>query len=220
MDAKVKSFLAEEGGKFMSEIARAMLAKPKQLVFNSMLGNTSTAVIEQPKPKMVAVIDTPRKVYPEIAAPVMAVKELAPAESMPSSGAPQDLDYRWECTLKHLGGASILLREAYERAVDGGMGDGTAEKFMEAMNEHSGSETDIEKMLGMPDARESAERLMGGIKAFRNAAWKAKLPVGGGTVQDISDARLWNNLLLQEAYSQAKKQPGNSCVLDGNKKEE
>ena len=39
---------------------------------------------------------------------------------------------------------------------------------------------------------------MGGIKALGNAAWKAKLPVGGGTIQDISDARLWNILLLQE----------------------
>jgi hypothetical protein len=208
MRPEVKSFLAEEGGKFISEIARAILARPKQVVIDSFVGNTSTAVIEKPQPK------------PQVLtlAPVIKVKQLEQVN--PSSNAPQDLDYRWECTLKHLGGASILLREAYERAVDGGMGDGTAEKFMEAMNEHSGSESDIEKMLGMPDAKDSAEKLMGGIKAFRNAAWKAKLPVGGGTVQDIADARLWNNLLLQEAYSQAKKQPGNSCVLDGNKKEE
>ena len=215
MDAKVKAFLAQEGGKFVSELARAMIAKPRQQIVDNILGTASTTTLAQPEqPRPIPAQLNAVKVVPR--QPVKVIDE--PAES--PSNAPQDLDYRWECTLKHLGGASILLREAYERAVDGGMGDGTAEKFMEAMNEHSGSETDIEKMLGMPDARESAERLMGGIKAFRNAAWKAKLPVGGGTIQDISDARLWNILLLQEAYSQAKKQPGNQCVLDGNKKEE
>ena len=109
MDAKVKSFLAEEGGKFVSEIARAMLAKPKAVIIDSIVGNTSTAIIEKPQPKHQTIT----------LAPVTNVKEIAPVESRSSSSAPQDLDYRWECTLKHLGGASILLREAYERAVDG-----------------------------------------------------------------------------------------------------
>ena len=117
--------------------------------------------------------------------------------------------------MKHLGGANVLLREAYERAIDEGMGEGTAEKIMEAMNEHSGMESDLEKMLPMPEAREEAEKLMAGVRAFRKAAWEAKLPTGSGTKEDISDARLWNDILYQEAFNSAKQQPGEACVEEG-----
>lgn len=114
--------------------------------------------------------------------------------------------------MKHLGGASILLREAYERAIDEGIGEGTAEKIMEALNEHSGMEVDLEKMLDIPEAKEQVEKLMSGVRAFRNAAWKAKLPTGDGTKEDIADARLWNGILYQEAFNSAKKQPGEACI--------
>lgn len=117
--------------------------------------------------------------------------------------------------MKHLGGASVLLVEAYERAIDEGMGEGTAEKIMEAMNQHSGMEVDLEKMLPIPEAREQAEKLMSGVRAFRKAAWEAKLVTGGGTKEDVADARLWNDLLYQEAFSSAKQQPGEACLIEG-----
>ena len=117
--------------------------------------------------------------------------------------------------MKHLGGASVLLREAYERVIDEGIGEGTAEKIMEAMNEHSGMEADLEKMLSTPEVREQAEKLMSGVRAFRKAAWEAKLPNGSGTKEDIGDARLWNDILYQEAFTSAKRQPGTECIREG-----
>ena len=114
-----------------------------------------------------------------------------------------------------MGGAAVLLREAYERANDEGVGDGTAEKIMEAMNEHSGMEADLEKMLAIPEAKPVADKLLSGVRSFRAAAWKARLPVGGGTKEDVADARIWNDIMLQETYTNAKKQPGTECIAKG-----
>ena len=150
----------------------------------------------------------PAKSHPA-KSPVVAYK--------PKSKPPNDkeLSYRWECCVKHLGGAAVLLREAYERANDEGMGDGTAEKIVEAMNEHAGAEPDLEKMLGISQGKEVADKLLSGVRAFRKAAWEAKLPTGEGTKQDIEDARLWNSLMLSEAIASAKKHPGTECVAEG-----
>lgn len=128
---------------------------------------------------------------------------------------PGDLDYRWECVVKHLGGASVILREAFERANDEGIGEGTAEKIVEALNEHSAAEPDIEKMLPNPEAKPLAERLLSGIRAFRSAAWEARLPTGGGTKQDVEDAKIWNSILLSDALEGAKKHPGTECIKEG-----
>lgn len=126
-----------------------------------------------------------------------------------------DISYRFECVVKHLGGASVLLREAYERANDEGMGEGTKEKVVEAMNEHAGAEPDLEKMLGNTTGNSIADRLLSGVRAFRKAAWEAKLPLGQGTKQDIADARQWNTIMLQEALNAAKAHPGDQCVQEG-----
>jgi len=129
---------------------------------------------------------------------------------MPSSND-KDISYRFECLAKHLGGASVLLREAYERANDEGVGEGTSEKVLEAMNEHSASEADIEHMIGHPIAK----RLLSGIRGFRKACWEAKLPTGGGSIQDIEDARTWNSIMYKETIEAAKVNPGSECVISG-----
>lgn len=148
---------------------------------------------------------------------------VAPPVSAPAVSAPiaaptpvdTDISYRFECVAKHLGGASVLLREAYERANDEGVGPGTAEKIQEAMNEHAGAEPDLEHMLSHPQGKEIANKLLSGIRSFRKASWEAKLPTGGGTKQDIEDARLWNSLMFKAAMDAAGKYPGTACVASG-----
>jgi len=130
-------------------------------------------------------------------------------------GARQDLPYRWECCVKHLGGASVLLKEAFERANDEGMGEGTAEKIIEAMNEHAGMEADLEKMLDFPEVKDETERILSGVRQFRAAAWKVELPRGGGTKADLDAARQWNNILFQETLLAVKRHPGTECIIEG-----
>jgi len=192
MKAGTKAYLFEEGGKLLSSAVRVAMARPRK-------STISEATETQP---LTEVTQTESPSTP-------------PPLSAPTRTQQEELDYRWECCMKHLGGASILLRECYERAIDEGMGEGTAEKIMEAMNEHSGMESDLEKMLPMPEAKDEAEKLMSGVRAFRKAAWEAKLPTGGGTKDDVADARLWNDILYQEAFNSAKQQPGSACVEEG-----
>lgn len=197
MRPNTKAFIFREGGRLFSDAIRVMMARPHRAT-----SSETTEVIEP-----IQVDKTPSPYPPEpttISLPLPSDRTTA-----------EELDYRWECCMKHLGGASILLREAYERAIDEGMGDGTAEKIMEAMNEHSGMETDLEKMLPIPEAKEQAEKLMSGVRAFRKAAWEAKLTTGGGTKEDLADARMWNDVLYTEAYSAVKSQPGQECIREG-----
>jgi len=193
MKSGTKAFIAQEGGKFISDIVRVAMSRPRK----SSPPETTEA--------------TETKVKPEVA---VSVTPSVSTTVFPKT-TQEELDYRWECCMKHLGGASVLLRECYERAIDEGMGEGTAEKIMEAMNEHSGMEADLEKMLPIPEAREQAEKLMSGVRAFRQAAWKARITTGEGTKEDIADARLWNDILYQEAFNSAKQQPGEICVAEG-----
>lgn len=190
MKATTKAFIAQEGGKLVSDAIRVVMARPRKS--STPEPTESHAEVTTTQPSVETVITTPS---PSI-----------------KTTTQEELDYRWECCMKHLGGASVLLREAYERAIDEGMGEGTAEKIMEAMNEHSGMESDLEKMLPIPEAKEQAEKIMSGVRAFRNAAWKAKITTGGGTKDDIGDARLWNDILYQEAFASAKSQPGEACI--------
>jgi len=135
--------------------------------------------------------------------------------SSPSMGA-KDIDYVWECVSKHLGGASVLLREAWERANDEGMGPGTAEKIIEAMNEHAGAEPDLEKMLSVEgEPKKLAEKIISGVRQFRKAAWEAELPRGKGKKEDVEAARMWNSIMLREALDGATKYPGSECVRKG-----
>lgn len=192
MKPGTKAFVVEEGGKLLSSAIRLAMARPHK-----------STPDESPK--------LPESGVPAIITPTTA----SPVIITPSRTTAEELDYRWECCMKHLGGASVLLVEAYERAIDEGMGDGTAEKIMEAMNQHSGMEVDLEKMLPIPESKEQAEKLMSGVRAFRQAAWKAKLTTGGGTKEDIADARLWNDILYTEAFNSAKQQPGEACIAEG-----
>ena len=98
---------------------------------------------------------------------------------------------------------------------DDGIGEGTAEKVIEALNEHSGSEADLEKMLNIQGGKETAERIMSGVRQFRAAAWKVGLPKGQGTKEDIEAARMWNAIMLKEAIEGANKHPGTECVKEG-----
>ncbi|MBA7499317.1 hypothetical protein ES704_02057 [subsurface metagenome] len=197
MRPDTKAFIAREGGRLVSDAVRIIVARPHRTI------SVETAEVAEP----IQLDKTPTPYPPE---PTTAFPPLPSGRT-----TAEEVDYRWECCMKHLGGASILLREAYERAIDEGMGEGTAEKIMEAMNEHSGMETDLEKMLPMPEAREQAEKLMSGVRAFRKAAWEAKLVTGGGTKEDLADARMWNDLLYQEAFNSVKSQPGQACIEEG-----
>jgi len=191
MKQSTKALMVEEGGKIISDVIRLIMSRPRKPASPETTEKASTEftkVTSQPPP--------------------------APPIPSPTRTQQEELDYRWECCMKHLGGASILLRECYERVIDEGIGEGTAEKIMEALNEHSGMEADLEKMLPIPEALAQAEKLMSGIRSFRNAAWKAKLPTGGGTKEDIADARLWNGILYSEAFASAKQQPGSVCIAE------
>lgn len=192
MKQSTKALMVEEGGKIISDVIRLIMSRPRKpapLETTEKASTEFTKVTPQPPP--------------------------APPIPSPTRTQQEELDYRWECCMKHLGGASVLLRECYERVIDEGIGEGTAEKIMEALNEHSGMEADLEKMLPIPEALAQADKLMSGIRSFRNAAWKAKLPTGGGTKEDIADARLWNDIMYQEAFASAKQQPGTVCIVEG-----
>lgn len=220
MEPELKASLVEQGGKLLSDIIRMSMSRPRSVT------RTDEQVIESPK------YQTEQAFRPVISEPEREEIKLSPTGTMveipidkggralltEESNVPkarQDLEYRFECLAKHLGGASVLLREAYERANDEGIGDGTAEKIMEAMNEHSGMEADLEKMLGIPDAKPTVDKILSGARAFRAAAWKARLPTGGGTKEDVADARVWNDLMLTEVLTQAKKTPGTQCIIEG-----
>ncbi len=130
--------------------------------------------------------------------------------------------------LKHLGAAGIALREGYERANDGNNPDSIAEKVMECLNEHAGMELDLDAMKASLDripasqrnansdeAMHFVEKMYSGIRAFRAAAWQARLPTMGGSKDEISDARVWNDMMFQEMHAHAKSHPGAACVLSG-----
>lgn len=197
MHPNTKAMLFEEGGKIASGLIRLAITRPRKR--------------SAPEPEVETITQEPEVLVPISEEPIPIDIEATIHTKTPQ----EELDYRWECCMKHLGGASILLREAFERAIDEGIGEGTAEKIMEALNEHSGMEADIEKMLAMPEAKAQAEKLLSGVRAFRRASWEAKLPTGGGTKEDVSDARLWNDILYQESYSEAKKNPGSACIQEG-----
>jgi len=200
MDTVLKAQIAKGLGDAISMLVGAVASRPKK----------HTAEETSEKPEQTTIYT---KVEIEPTKPIKS--SVLPEIDKPKYGN-SDKDYRFECVLKHLGGANTLLREAYERAIDEGVGDGVAEKIMETLNEHSGMEADIEKMLDMPDVKSQAEKLLSGIRAFRRAAWDVGLTTGkGGTVQDVADARLWNNVLYQEAYSNVKAHPGKECIASG-----
>lgn len=195
MKAGTRAYLFEEGGKLLSSAVRVAMARPRKSTISEATETQFSTEVTQVKPQVEA-----------ISAP--------PPLPAPTKTPGEELDYRWECLCKHFGGASVLLREAYERAIDDDM-EGAGEKVMEAMNEHSGAEADIDKMLAIPEAREEAEKLLSGIRAFRKAAWEANIIRGGGTKEDVADARLWNEILYTEAFNSAKSQPGSACVEEG-----
>ncbi len=193
----VKAALFEEGGKLFSDVLRVVITKPRKKIIESLERETTATITK----------------VPPNPTPLPAATPQPKPSHLP--GTATESDYRFECVLKHLGAASVLLKEAHQRAMDEGIGEGTAEKIMEAMNEHAGMEADLEKMFNIPEAKAEAERLQSGVRSFRRAAWEAKLPTGGGTKEDVADARLWNNILLQEAYAHAKAHPGKECVKQG-----
>ncbi len=181
----------EQGSQILGDVIRMAVSK-------SITGNT-----QQVKPI---------NEHATLGAPT-AVPTAVPTANQQEDG--KELQYRFECLGKHLGGASVILREAYERANDEGVGEGTAEKIIEVMNEHAGAEADLEKMVDIPEGKPVADRILSGIRAFRKACWEANLPRGQGTKKDIEDARLWNNILLKDALDAAKKYPGTECVRSG-----
>jgi len=185
-----RAFLIEEAGNLASDVLRAVMSRPRRRPVES-----ATEVVTTTPETTTTPIPTPPPVTPE--------------------AQRKELDYRYECVLKHLGESSGVLREAYERALDEGMGEGTAEKIMECLNAHATAEPDIEKMLPIPEGKEIAERLLSGIRQFRAAAWKTNMPRGKGTKEDIEAARMWNAILYQEAYSAVMKFPGEECIKEG-----
>lgn len=187
MNKGVVAGIIEEGTKIISDVVRYSMAR----------GRNPRRMPEQP---------------PEAPQPANPAPQ---AVSVDKSDIRQDLDYRWECCVKHLGGASVLLREAFERANDEGIGEGTAEKILETLNEHAGMEADLEKMLDIPDGKETAERVLSGVRQFRASAWKVGLPRGQGTKEDVEAARMWNNILFQETLAAVKRHPGTECVMEG-----
>lgn len=188
MNRDIKAFLVEEGSKLASDIIRMAVGR---------------RVVSTPPPETTT-------------APVVSPATITTSPTFTPPGQPaEELDYRFECITKHIGGASVILREAFERANDEGVGEGTAEKIIEALNEHSAAESDLEKMLPIPEGRPIAEKLLSGIRQFRAAMWKAGLPTGGGTKDDIEDARLWNTIMLRETLDAVQEHPGETCIREG-----
>jgi len=215
MKPDTTAYLFEEGGKLASSFLKMVLTKPSKIKPDETAEKASVATIEKPAATVTAIAEVKTdKPLPAISKKPMPVQP----DEVKSAGTPiaDEIAYRWECCCKHLGGASVLLREAYERAIgDDGIGPGTAEKVMEAMNEHSAMELDIEKMLSYPDAKPEAQKLLDATRKFRRAAWDCHITTGQGTVDDIEAAKLWNDILYQQTFENAKRYPGTECVKSG-----
>lgn len=196
----------EQGSRLLGRMVRSWILKPADA-----------------KPQIETKVDKPITTTPqpvhkteekgnEVLLPTISPAVLKPFN--PSQGS--DTDYRFECITKHLGAASVLLREAHERAITNkAVTDDVSEKVMAALAEHAGADDDFKPMLNNPEVTDIVNRLMDGIRQFRRGAWDSKITVGGGTVTDIADARMWNDMLLQEAWAQAKKHAGTTCVASG-----
>lgn len=199
-----KAFLYQQGGKLFSDLFRMVMTRPK---------DKTATVTETPAAKIEIKLADEKPNEP--------VKMTVPVYSgiVKSAGTPteDELLYRFECCTKHLGAASILLKEAYERAIgDDGIGPGTAEKVMAALNEHAAMEDDIMPMLQDKGVvGEEAKKLLDATRKFRRAAWDCRITVGKGTVDDVDAARMWNDILLQQAYANAQKYAGVTCVKEG-----
>lgn len=209
MEKELAVALLEQGGSILSDVIRMVGMKPRMSART--LGEEVSRQLSPPNPPPAPAYQLTKRQEPE---PEQA-KLIKAGKAQSLDEHQQSLDYRFECVLKHLGGASVLLKEAYQRANDEGIGDGTAEKIMEAMSEHSGMEADLDKMINMPDVKPLVDKLYSGERAFRAAAWKAHLPIGGGTKEDIADSRIWNDMLLAEVMTAAKRHPGQQCVIEG-----
>ncbi|MDD5277921.1 MAG: hypothetical protein PHR16_17845 [Methylovulum sp.] len=193
--------LIQQGSQLISEMIRNEVRKP-----HARYTQVTETVVSQPVETKIKV-----KLEPETKTEV----KLEPV-TMFHPETTSDEDYRWECCTKHLGAAAVLLREAHERAVTNKtVDDSVAEKVMAALNEHAGMDDDVKVMLSNPNARDAAQRLMDGCRQLRRAAWDCKITIGGGTVDDVADARLWNDMLYQQAYSEAKKHSGQECIRTG-----
>jgi len=206
MQKQTLAVIVEEGSKIISQFVQHFMF--------------TTKVSATPTPSQTDYISS--AVSPSASVnPIIALSQLATkdeqklSEIIPTPSNDGDLPYRFECVVKHLGGASVILREAFERANDEGVGDGTAEKIIEAMNEHAGMEVDLEKMISAADVKPKVDLLMSGVRQFRAAAWKAGLPKGEGTKEDIEAAREWNDILLHEAITAMKAKPGTECIRQG-----
>jgi len=170
--------------------------------------------------KPVVVKTTPLQESAVIMPKTSSVAKLTPAQISikGSENSVNDEDYRFECITKHLATAGVLLREAHERAITANaVTDGVSEKVMAAIAEHGGMDDDFKPMLSSSnvEVREVVDYLMDGVRQFRRAAWDSRITVSGGTVEDIKDARVWNDMLFQKAYQQAKKHVGSECVMSG-----
>lgn len=214
MDNGFKAMLVQKGGDILGDLVRSwMLSAPRAARTTPVATcESSTKLVKVEEPKSV---EHSIRVVNQPAEPMrqqFATNEL-------SGDKAKEIDYRWECITKHLGGASVLLREAFERANDNNPGDGSAEKVMEALAEHAGAESDLDAMMATvkPDSTVAQEinKMYSGIRQFRAAAWKSDITIGGGTKDDITAGREWNNLMLQSAYNNAKKNKGSTCVATG-----
>lgn len=210
-----KAFMYQQGGKIISDLFRMIMTRPQKKtadneyskVAASPTAKVETKPVEEKRPDEVK------------EPPVSMTQMIGPGGIVKSAGTPteDELMYRYECCTKHLGAASILLKEAYERAIgDDGIGPGTAEKVMAALNEHAAMEDDIMPMLQDKSVvGEEAKKLLDATRKFRRAAWDCRITVGKGTVDDVDAARQWNDILLQTTYANAQKYPGELCVKEG-----
>jgi len=214
MRPEVEAFLFQEGGKIASGVVRALL--PRLFTTTTKTEGTAepqtvpaTKVVDTVPAVKVTVEPVPYKMEPAKLAPTVTPAMYHPVTT-------SDTDYRYECCLKHLGAAGILLRESYERAIGPeGVGDGTGEKVMAALNEHAGMDDDLKAMLTNPNTLDFAKRLDDGVRQLRRAAWDCRITVGKGTAEDIAAARQWNDILFSEVYAQVKLHPGQDCILKG-----
>lgn len=216
MNTTLIATVIEEGAKLAGDVIRHTVMRARSRPHDN--GSSEISKHEPPDADIPANNNEPSKGGIETPSPQSETPHISTSE-LPKSYIPEhasgESGYRMECCLKHLGGASVLLREAFERANDEGIGKGTAEKIIEAMNEHSAMEADLEKMLPIEDVRDVTERLLSGTRQFRASAWKAGLPRGEGSKDDVEAARMWNNILLNETITAAQKYPGSQCIREG-----
>lgn len=209
MNSDLKATLIEQGGKIASDLFRTVFFKPTipKSEPNKPVESTKSVVVEEKPAVKQAETDKIEKVTMQQG-----------VAGQKSAGTPTDdeIAYRWECCCKHLGAASGLLKEAYERAIgDDGIGPGTAEKVMAALNEHSTMEDDLGPMLTFKETHDDAVKLLDATRKFRRAAWDCHITTGGGTIDDIEAAKMWNDMLFQTVYANAKLHPGLECVQSG-----